>query len=46
MAKDFKRRGVPLDGIGFQTHVALKFDEPKKLKSYAKNFGALRKTRP
>jgi endo-1,4-beta-xylanase len=37
MAKDFKKRGVPLDGIGFQTHVTLKFDEPKKLASYAKN---------
>jgi endo-1,4-beta-xylanase len=37
MAKDFKTRGVPLDGIGFQTHVTLKFDEPKKLASYAKN---------
>lgn len=37
MAEDFKKRGVPLDGIGFQTHVTLKFDEPKKLKSYARN---------
>jgi len=37
MAQDFKKRGVPLDGIGFQTHVTLKFDEPKKLASYAKN---------
>jgi endo-1,4-beta-xylanase len=37
MAQDFKKRGVPLDGIGFQTHVILKFDEPKKLASYAKN---------
>jgi endo-1,4-beta-xylanase len=37
MAKDFKKRGVPLDGIGFQTHVTLTFDEPNKLASYAKN---------
>jgi endo-1,4-beta-xylanase len=37
MAKDFLRRGVPLDGIGFQTHVSLKFDDPEKIKSYRKN---------
>ena len=37
MAKDFKKRGVPLDGIGFQTHISLKFDDPAKLASYAKN---------
>lgn len=37
MAKDFKKRGVPLDGIGFQTHVSLKFDDPGKLASYAHN---------
>jgi endo-1,4-beta-xylanase len=37
MAKDFKKRGVPLDGIGFQTHVTLNFDNPEKLASYAKN---------
>ena len=37
MAKDFKKRGVPLDGIGFQTHITLKFDEPGKLASYAEN---------
>jgi endo-1,4-beta-xylanase len=37
MAKDFKKRGVPLDGIGFQTHVSLKFDDPEKIKSYKKN---------
>ncbi len=37
MAKDFKKRGVPLDGIGFQTHVSLKFDDPAKLASFAKN---------
>jgi len=37
MAKDFKKRGVPLDGVGFQTHITLKFDDPAKLKSYAQN---------
>ncbi len=37
MAKDFKKRGVPLDGIGFQTHISLKFDDPAKLASYARN---------
>jgi endo-1,4-beta-xylanase len=37
MAKDFKARGVPLDGIGFQAHVSLRFDDPAKLKSFAKN---------
>lgn len=35
MAKDFKNRGVPLDGIGFQTHVDLSFDNPSTLQSYA-----------
>jgi endo-1,4-beta-xylanase len=37
MARDFKKRGVLLDGIGFQTHISLKFDDPAKLASYAKN---------
>jgi endo-1,4-beta-xylanase len=37
MARDFKKRGVPLDGIGFQTHISLKFDDPAKLASYARN---------
>jgi endo-1,4-beta-xylanase len=37
MALDFKKRGVPLDGIGFQNHVSLKFDNPKTLASYARN---------
>lgn len=37
MAKDFKARGVPLDGVGFQAHVSLKFDDPAKLASFAKN---------
>src|SRR5579871_618455 len=37
MAADFKKRGVPLDGVGFQAHITLKFDDPAKLKSFAQN---------
>ena len=37
MAKDFKARGVPLDGVGFQAHVSLNFDDPVKIASFAKN---------
>jgi endo-1,4-beta-xylanase len=37
MAKDFRSRGVPLDGVGFQAHVNLKFDDPQKLDSFAAN---------
>jgi endo-1,4-beta-xylanase len=37
MAADFKKRGVPLDGVGFQAHVSLKFDDAVKLASFAKN---------
>jgi endo-1,4-beta-xylanase len=37
MARDFKKRGVPFDGVGFQMHVSLKFDDPAKLASVAKN---------
>lgn len=37
MAQDFKNRGVPLDGVGFQTHVDLSFDNPSTLASYASN---------
>jgi endo-1,4-beta-xylanase len=37
MAKDFKARSVPIDGVGFQSHVSLKFDDPKKLESFKKN---------
>jgi endo-1,4-beta-xylanase len=37
MARDFKQRNVPLDGIGFQAHVTLKFDDPAKLESFARN---------
>ena len=37
MAQDFKNRGVPLDGIGFQTHVDLSFDNSATLQSFAAN---------
>ena len=37
MAKDFNQRGVPLDGVGFQAHLTLKFNDPAKLESFAKN---------
>jgi endo-1,4-beta-xylanase len=37
MAKDFKARGVPLDGVAFQAHVSMKFDDREKLESFAKN---------
>lgn len=37
MAKDFKKRGVPLDGVGFQMHVSLKYGNPATLGSIAKN---------
>lgn len=37
MAEDFKKRGVPLDGIGFQAHVTLKFGDSATLASFAKN---------
>lgn len=38
MAQDFKTRGVPLDGIGFQFHVDLTFDNPGTLASVTSNF--------
>ena len=38
MAQDFTTRGVPLDGIGFQFHVDLSFDNPTVLASVASNF--------
>lgn len=37
MAQDFKIRGVPFDGIGFQAHVSLAFDTPATLASFAAN---------
>ncbi len=43
MAKDFKARGVPLDGVGFQTHITLKFDDPATLESYKENLARFAK---
>ena len=37
MAKDFRSRGVPLDGIGFQMHINLAFNDPSTLSSFAGN---------
>ena len=37
MASDFKARGVPLAGIGFQMHIDLSFDNPGTLASLAAN---------
>jgi endo-1,4-beta-xylanase len=28
MVKDFKARGVPIDGVGFQAHLSLKYGDP------------------
>jgi endo-1,4-beta-xylanase len=43
MAKDFKKRGIPLDGIGFQAHISLKFGDPAKLESFARNLARFAK---
>ncbi len=37
MAKEFKRRKAPLDGVGFQMHVDLSFDRPESLESFRAN---------
>jgi endo-1,4-beta-xylanase len=37
MASDFKNRGVPLNGIGFQMHIDLTFDDPVTLASFTTN---------
>lgn len=37
MAQDFRRRGAPLDGIGFQAHVEVAYDTPEALASFAAN---------
>ena len=37
MAREFKSRGVPINGIGFQMHVTLKSDTPEDLQSFAVN---------
>jgi endo-1,4-beta-xylanase len=38
MAQDFTSRSVPLDGVGFQFHVDLNFDNPGALASVTSNF--------
>lgn len=38
MAKDFKERGVALDGVGFQFHESASFDNPRSLASVRENF--------
>ena len=37
MATDFKNRGVPLHGVGFQMHIDLGFDNAGTLQSFASN---------
>jgi endo-1,4-beta-xylanase len=37
MARDFKQHGAPLDGIGFEMHVDLSFDEANTLASLTRN---------
>jgi endo-1,4-beta-xylanase len=37
MAQDFKTRGVPVDGIGFQLHIDLSYDTPAFLTSFTAN---------
>ena len=37
MAKDFKKRRVPLDGIGLQMHCDLSFGKPEVLQSFREN---------
>jgi len=37
MAADFRNRGVPLNGIGFQMHIDLGFDNPIPLTSFTNN---------
>jgi endo-1,4-beta-xylanase len=38
MLKDFKKRRVPVDGVGFQMHVDLRANNPTTLESIKKNF--------
>ncbi|HUN83379.1 MAG TPA: endo-1,4-beta-xylanase [Terracidiphilus sp.] len=37
MARDFKKRGVPLSGIGFEMHTSTGFDRPDSLNSLKEN---------
>jgi endo-1,4-beta-xylanase len=41
LAKDLKAQGVPLDGIGFQTHLALQYGYPSSLEDNLRRFSAL-----
>ncbi|MGW7526851.1 endo-1,4-beta-xylanase [Streptomyces sp. NPDC054783] len=41
LAKDLKTRGVPLDGIGFQTHLALQYGYPTSLPDNLRRFSGL-----
>ena len=43
MAADFKKRGVPLNGIGFQVHVDLAFDNPATLALFRQNLTRFRR---
>jgi endo-1,4-beta-xylanase len=43
MAADFKRHGVAHGGVGFETHISLKFDDAAKLESFARNLERLAK---
>ena len=38
MAQDFKKRRVPIDGIGFQMHIDLRTNNPTTLDSIKQNF--------
>lgn len=41
LAKDLKARGVPLDGIGLQTHLALQYGYPSSLEDNLRRFSRL-----
>ncbi|AKJ14521.1 1,4-beta-xylanase [Streptomyces incarnatus] len=41
LAKDLRARGVPLDGIGFQTHLALQYGYPTSLEDNLRRFTGL-----
>jgi endo-1,4-beta-xylanase len=41
LVKDLKAKGVPLDGIGFQTHLALQYGYPTTIEENLRRFSAL-----